>query len=351
MKRLALLALVALLPGSSPPSEAAAEPTAQGRPELVAGDYLGQMPPGDTPELFAPGIVSTGLFERDMAIAPDGGELFFSAAVGSRFEFSAIYSARRVDGRWSDPEPTPFAASTRYRQLEPCMAPDGRRLYFVTNRPRDGNEGDAVDEDIWYVERTAAGWGTARPLGPPVDSAAKEFFPSLTRDGTIYFTREGDEQPNGQILRSRRIDGVYQEPEPLPEVINAAGAARFNASIAPDESFLILPIWGREDSLGGADYYVLFRTPDDRWSDPVHLPAGINSANGHEYSASISPDGRYLFFMSGRTLDPAELGPRFTGDALRALYLRPGNGNADVYWVRADFLASLRPQGFGPGGE
>jgi len=341
-----ILAVVSLFTGYAPGTVDAADDRV-----AEAGDYLGQAPPGDAPELFAPGIVSTGLFERDMAIAPDGNALFFSASVGPRMEFSAILVCRRLDGRWSAPEAAPFASSARYREIEPWMAPDGRRLFFVSDRPRDGADGEAVDEDIWVVERTAEGWGEARPLGPPVNSEAKEFFPSVTRDGTLYFTREGKETPRGQILRSRFVDGKYQAPEVLPEQINGAGGARFNATIAPDESFLILPVWGREDSLGGADYYVLFRGHDDRWSDPIHLPAGINTENGQEYSASFSPDGRYLFFMSARTVDPATLGSRLTAEDLRALHLRPGNGNGDIYWVKADVIESLRPEGFGDGGE
>jgi hypothetical protein len=34
----------------------------------LTGPYLGQKPPGMKPEIFAPGIVSTGMYERDMAV-------------------------------------------------------------------------------------------------------------------------------------------------------------------------------------------------------------------------------------------------------------------------------------------
>ncbi|MEE8526791.1 MAG: hypothetical protein V3T72_22890 [Thermoanaerobaculia bacterium] len=46
------------------------------------------------------------------------------------------------------------------------------------------------------------------------------------------------------------LDGAYAEPERLPPQVNT-GRDRFNAFIAADESFLILPIFGRDDSLGG----------------------------------------------------------------------------------------------------
>ena len=42
-------------------------------PELV-GDYVGQVPPGGTPEIFAPGLITTGIYTRDVAMTPDGVE-------------------------------------------------------------------------------------------------------------------------------------------------------------------------------------------------------------------------------------------------------------------------------------
>ena len=38
--------------------------------EAPSGPYLGQKPPGSTPSLFAPGFISTGLAERDVAMTP-----------------------------------------------------------------------------------------------------------------------------------------------------------------------------------------------------------------------------------------------------------------------------------------
>ncbi len=46
-----------------------------------SADYLGQQPPGVIPELFAPGIVSTGLHEHSaVLITPDGNDIFFTVA-------------------------------------------------------------------------------------------------------------------------------------------------------------------------------------------------------------------------------------------------------------------------------
>jgi hypothetical protein len=55
-----------------------AETYAPGADLGIQGPYLGQPPPGDVPEVFAPGILSTHLHEYSITISPDGRYLFFS---------------------------------------------------------------------------------------------------------------------------------------------------------------------------------------------------------------------------------------------------------------------------------
>jgi hypothetical protein len=50
---------------------------------VLTGDYLGESPPGDIPELFASGVVCTGMYERDFSITGDGKEIYFGLAWGS----------------------------------------------------------------------------------------------------------------------------------------------------------------------------------------------------------------------------------------------------------------------------
>ena len=93
-----------------------------GFPEL-RGPYLGQEPPGLEPRLFAPGIVSTGLATRDVAMTPDGIELYFGVTLGGQ---SMIMVTRQVDGIWTEPVVAPF--SGRHNDLEPAISPDGQRF-------------------------------------------------------------------------------------------------------------------------------------------------------------------------------------------------------------------------------
>lgn len=304
---------------------------------IPAGDYLGQQPPGLEPKVFAPGIVSTGLSERDFAITRDGNEIYFCASVGS-FKVSTMLYTRRTGGRWEPPRVVPFAS--RYLDFEPCLAPDDSRMFFLSTRPLPGQERPG-DQDIWVVDRQETGWGEPYNLGPPVNTEAPEFFPSITNDLTLYFTRE--EAPGVEaIYRSRFVDGKYQEAERLPEQVNC-GTTRYNAFVSRDESFVIVPAAGREDCFGGTDYYITFRTGDDQWSEPVHMDERINSATGREWSPFVTPDGKYFFFMSSRSfLDQPDSPWPSTGSDLVALHNEPQNGNSDIWWVSAEILDEFR---------
>ena len=306
---------------------------------LSAGPYLDQPPPGNEPVLFAPGIVSDGLHNRDMAITPDGREIYWSVNLRN-FDVSVIMVSKWTEDGWTEPEVAPFSRDPAYVYYEPALSTDGRQLFYVASK--SGSELN----DIWVMDRADDGWGAARKLEAPINSPGKEYFPSLTRDGTLYFTREGDTPGMEAIYRSRFVDGRYTEPEKLPDNVNC-GKSHFNAFIAPDESYIIVPVWGRDDSLGSIDYYIVFRSENDEWSEPINMGPEINTPGAREYTPYVSPDGKYFFFMSTRSpAVPDAPATGFTPDYLAQAHNRPENGNSDIYWMDAAIIDELRPEGF-----
>jgi hypothetical protein len=304
----------------------------------LSGPYLGQQVPDTLPVLFAPGVVSTGMFTRDVAISPDGKEIFFCVAIGN-YTYSTILYTREVDGRWLAPEIVPFSGGPGVMDFEPALSADGSKLFFLSTRP-DGDE-PVGDQDIWVVERTADGWGEPRNLGEPVNTDGGEFFPSLTKDGTLYFTRNAKGSGLNQVYRSRWTEGAFQEPELLPEQVNC-GTNRFNAFVSPDESYMVVPAVGMADAFDGVDYYIVFRNQDERWSEPINMGAHINQDNARGWSPYVSPGGKYFFFMATRTqeIEVAD----WNYEKLVELNNSPGNGNADIYWMDAGFIDALREQ-------
>jgi hypothetical protein len=303
--------------------------------------YLGQTPPGSTPQLFAPGVVNVGMHSRDVAMTPDGCEIYFCVILG-QYKLSNIVGCRFENGRWSAPQVVPGLDQPGVHYIEPHISADGQKFFFASNRPVPGKVFSERDEDIWVMERQGNGWGEPRNLGAPVNTPGGEFFPTTTTDGTLYYTGPDTDGKGEAIFRSRWVDGRYASPEKLPPQINA-GKARYNAYFSSDGRLAIVPIWGRPDSLGGCDYYVVFHNADDSWSEPINLGAAINTASD-EHSASLSADGKYLFFMSARMPALESMPARLTYSYIERLHCSSPNGNPAIYWVDASFIEKLRPR-------
>ena len=259
---------------------------------------------------------------------------------GPAFTFSTICFTKEVNGIWTEPEVASFAADSKYKYIEPCISHDGMKIFFASNKTNNDSTSGKNDFDIWYAERNGNGWGEAKNLGNPVSTSSPEFFPSLTKEGTIYFTRENENGTNS-IMRSKFENGKYSEPEVLPEQINF-GVDRFNAFIDPDEKYLIVSVFRAKNGFGATDYYIVFRNADDTWREPINMGDKINTAF-NEYSPYVSPDGKYFFFMSmkpNETLFSSD--KKFTYDKLKTIHNSPGNGNAATYWIDARVIDELK---------
>jgi len=252
------------------------------------------------------------------------------------------------DGAWIEPEVASFSKDSRFFNLEPHITPDGSKFLFLSTRVENPGPEDLQNwsnQNIWVMDRTDDGWGEPYDLGPPVNSEEAEFYPSVTLDGTLYFTRGINGGQESYIYRSRLHDGVYREAERLGPEVNST-ANQFNAFIAPDESYLIISTGSRDDSFGGSDYYIVFRDEADRWSEPVNMGGTVNTALNGEMSPYVSPDGRFFFFMTNRPFPMESLPDTLTWEYLKDFRDMPQTGNPGIFWMDAGFIQDLRPEGF-----
>lgn len=306
------------------------------RPQWT-GPYFGQEHPGNTAVLFAPGILSTGMHDdAGPVFTSDFGEVYYRIAQAPH---AIIAFMSRDDDAWSPPEIVPF--SGRYSDGIPALPPDGKRIYFGSNRPPGGTGEPRDNEDLWYVERTGAGWGEPVALDGTINTDSEESGPSISSRGTLYFasTRDNPDQ-DWSIYRSPLVDGRHVTVEKLPGVINEVDAAC--PCIAPDESFLLFVSMKRAGNPDASDLFVSFRLTDDEWSEPVNLGDQINS-KAFDYYPTLSPDGRYMFFVSNRARPWSYSPTPRTFREMTALFQGPENGLNDIYWVSTAFLDRLRP--------
>ena len=260
----------------------------------LKGEYLGQKPPGLTPVVFAPGIVSTrGGHEFSCTFSPDGKEFYFNRGPD-------IFVCHWEKEGWTAPEPAPF--NTRYLDHEPHITADGKTLFFGTGRPQPGSDEPAYG--IWAMRKTANGWSepTFQFVGMYVTTA---------KNRTVYVTdwrgEEGD-----YVVRRKLAGNRYKEPEKLVGGVNMGGSA-VHPCIAPDEKFLIFDS-KRPGAIGGDaddDFYISFRQADNIWGEAIHFDA--ISTEGSNICAYLSPDEKYLFFYA----------------------------NHDIYWVSAEVIKQV----------
>jgi hypothetical protein len=302
-----------------------------------SGRYFGEEPPDEHAKLFGIGIISTPLYCRDIAMMPNGDEVYFSV---SAFGYNLIFFTKLINDVWTEPEPAAFITDFNNLYYEPHITYDGQKMFFLSNQM----DADSIknDQDIWVVNRVGGGWSKPKNLGEPINTNAGEFYPSTTKDGTLYFTRQEANSQLCFIYRSRLQNGNYLQPERLDSNVNC-GANRYNAFVDVNEEFIIIPAAGMKDSFGGTDYYISFNLGNGKWSNPINMGENINSKDNREFSASLSPDGNYLFFMSARRnpeIDFSKNIPTFS--KLVTLINNPQNGNSDIYWISTAVIDSLK---------
>jgi hypothetical protein len=264
------------------------------RPEL-SGPYLGQRPPGMTPEVFAPGIVSSADFiDFKGAFSPDGQEYYFYRHALPEIIPTLLFT-KIVNGKWTEPAPLPIAQGAR--TYHPCVSPDNQWLFFFWQFQPEQTR----PSGFYAAARSGTGWSAPRYAGPGM-------YLTCDDSGRFYTTESvwGD-QPKHYLASMAFGQGRFSRPERL--AIQPHYENQTHPCIAPDGSYIIFDINVENGSL-----FVSFKDKDGNWGEAIDLTK--HGFKPDSRGAYISPDGKYLFFSV----------------------------DDDIWWVSSKVIEDLRPK-------
>jgi ankyrin repeat protein len=265
----------------------------------LTGPYLGQKPPGMTPEIFAPGIISLVDFvDFKGSFSPDGSEYYFYRLSHPSDELiPTIFFTRVENGAWI--EPVPLQLSQGVRAFHPCVSSDNKWLFFLWQFGPDQNQ----PSGIYASARTDTGWSAPKYAG-------QGMYLTCDNSGRFYTTQSvwGD-QPKHYLAEVTFSNGMFTKYERLK--INPHYENQTHPCIAPEGSYIIFDIEVENGSL-----FVSFKDKEGHWGEAIDLTQ--HGFKPDIRGAYISPDGKYLFYSY----------------------------NGDIWWVDIKVIEQLRPKEF-----
>ena len=282
-------------------------------------------------QLFGEHLISTSLYERDLAISPNGDEIIFTQGDYKQRRRCLVLLEKKEDN-WE--KPTILSFSGIHQDIEPFYANDGNRLYFASNRPIYDDH-SRKDYNIWYSDRTKEGWANPIPLDTIINTTGDEYYPSLSQNGNLYFTAtRADGIGREDIFKSTFTNGQFAPPVVLPEAINTA-FFEFNAFISPGEEYLIFSSFGRKDGQGGGDLYISEKDAAGNWEAARNMGEIINS-DKLDYCPFVDVNSKTFYFTSERTASVD--GPFKDIEELKKIANQAENGFGNIYKVSFESL-------------
>lgn len=171
------------------------------------------------PAVNVGGPVNTPNHDSNSGISADGQK--FLIYLGKK-QNGDIYESLLEGADWSNPEPVK-EINTDYHESSACYSPDGKKIYYVSDKP--GGEGD---HDIYVTEINEKGkWGKPMNLGSVINTQYDEEGVFMHPDGkTLYFSSKGHTSIGGHdIFKTIWNEDLksWSKPENLGYPVNTPG--------------------------------------------------------------------------------------------------------------------------------
>lgn len=145
------------------------------------------------------------------AILPDGNSIIFVRSNDGKRKNGVeteIYSTEMRDGEWQAPKVISTISDSRYWETSPTLSPDGKILYFASNR-KGGFGGVDLYKSNW--SDSLGTWEKPKNMGKEVNTLGNEMFPYVRNDGRFFFASDGHPGLGGLDIFALFKDTVTKE--------------------------------------------------------------------------------------------------------------------------------------------
>jgi hypothetical protein len=208
----------------------------------------------------------------------------------AEFRNAKIFIAERRGKRWSTPRPISFS-DARYSDSDPWLTPDGRTLYFASDRPSPGRAEGRTDYDIWRSKLVAGRWAAPARLPPTVNGAGQELGPEL-HGRVLYFASARRSGAGGlDIYQARASGDAFEQAKLLPGPFNSPSS---DSDFTLSNDGRVAMFWR---SVGERGIIHIAYGDGRGWTTPVPLGPDIN-AGPFNFTPSFSRDGKIVRYAS-----------------------------------------------------
>ena len=246
--------------------------------------------------------VSTGDPEYLAVISPDQDLCFFTR----RFEMQkkgALTSSsvekfmvsNKVDGVFEKGEPMlpPFNRANSNNEGGASISIDNKHLFFTVSK--DGNF------DIYSSDEELGVWSEPKNLGPNINDPKQwDSQPCISPDGKRLYYASFRDSINGTsdiMISKKTIDGGWTKSVSIGSMINTNGNEK-TPFLHPDNKTLYFSS-DKLPGMGGYDIFMCKQLENGEWGKPVNIGYPINTEND-ELGFFVSTDGKHGYFASNK---------------------------------------------------
>lgn len=186
--------------------------------------------------------------------------------------------------------------NTKYTEYNPVVSADESAMAFTALRPNTGKTrtGDKFIEEVYITYNDQGSW--SEPKLVPIAHDYNVGTAGMSADGQKMIVFMGGAMDPGGLYQITKAGDTWSKPTLLTPNINTPKYLESTASITPDGKTIYFAS-DRINGIGGMDLYKTTLQPNGTWSNPVNLGPEINT-KANEDAPFIHPDQKTLFFTS-----------------------------------------------------